>query len=122
MVGELIGKGAAEEKAVVGQTPNLAARLQALAEPGSVVIDPRCHQLVGGLFEYADLGTQDLKGFAEPVQTWHVLDESRAESRFEAMHGQQLTVLVGREHEIGLLSGPMGARQRRRGPGGAAFG
>ena len=103
VVGDLIGKGA-EEEAVVGQTPNLAARLQALAEPGSVVIDPRCHQLVGGLFEYADLGTQDLKGFTEPVQTWHVLDESRAESRFEAMHGQQLTVLVGREHEIGLLA------------------
>ena len=104
VVGDLIGKGAAEEEAVVGQTPNLAARLQALAEPGSVVIDPRCHQLVGGLFEYADLGTQDLKGFTEPVRTWHVLDESRAESRFEAMHGQQLTVLVGREHEIGLLA------------------
>jgi class 3 adenylate cyclase/predicted ATPase len=104
MVGEVIGAGAAQEQAVVGKTPNLAARLQALAAPGSVVIDPRCQQLVGGLFEYADLGTQDLKGFAEPLRAWRVLGESRAESRFEALHGQQLTALVGREHEIGLLA------------------
>jgi class 3 adenylate cyclase/predicted ATPase len=103
VVGDLIGEGAAQEEAVVGETPSRAARLQALAEPGSVVIDPGCQQLVGGLFEYADLGTQDLKGFADPVQAWRVLGESRAESRFEALHGQHLTVLIGREHEIGLL-------------------
>ena len=103
MVGDLIGEGAAREEAVVGETPNLAARLQAIATPGSVVVDPRCRQLIGGLFEYADLGGHDLKGFAEPIQAWRVLRESRAESRFEALHGSHLTVLVGREHEIGLL-------------------
>jgi class 3 adenylate cyclase/tetratricopeptide (TPR) repeat protein len=104
MVGDLIGEGAAQEEAVVGETPNRAARIQAVAPPGSVVIDLGCQQLVGGLFEYTDLGAQELKGFAGPVQVWRVLGESRAESRFEAMHGQQLTALVGREHEIGLLA------------------
>jgi AAA ATPase domain len=104
VVGDLIGEGAAQEEAAVGETPNCAARLQALADPGSVIIDRRCRQLVGGLFEYADLGAQELKGFADPVQAWRVLGESRAESRFEALHGQQLTALVGREHEIGLLA------------------
>ena len=104
MVGDLIGEGAAQEEAVVGETPNRAARIQAVAPPGSVVIDPGCQQLVGGLFEYTDLGAQELKGFAGPVQVWRVLGESRAESRFEAMHGQQLTALVGREHEIDLLA------------------
>jgi hypothetical protein len=103
VVGDLIGEGAAQEEAVVGETPSRAARLQAVAEPGSVVIDPGCQQLVGGLFEYADLGARELKGFADPVRAWRVLGESQAESRFEALHGQQLTVLVGREHELGLL-------------------
>ena len=67
MVGELIGEGAAQEQAVVGETPNLAARLQALAEPGSVVISQATRRLVGGLFELTDLGPQRLKGFAEPL-------------------------------------------------------
>ncbi len=102
MVGDLVGEGAAQEEAVVGETPNLAARLQALAEPGGVVVDPRCRQLIGGLFD-TNLGKHDLKGFAEPIQAWGVLGESRAESRFEALHGHQLRGLVGREHEIGLL-------------------
>ena len=68
MVGELIGDGAAQEQAVVGETPNLAARLQAIATPGSIVISRRRGGCIGGLFELADLGPQPLKGFAEPVR------------------------------------------------------
>ena len=87
MVGELIGEGAAREEAVVGETPNLAARLQALAAPGSVVISQATRRLVGGLFELADLGPRRLKGFAEPLAAWRVEGEGRAEGRFEALHG-----------------------------------
>jgi class 3 adenylate cyclase len=103
MVGDLVGEGAAQEERVIGETPNLAARLEALAEPGSVVIADGTRRLLGGLFAYVDLGRPELRGFAEPVQAWRVAGESRAESRFEALHGQELTALVGREHEIGLL-------------------
>jgi class 3 adenylate cyclase/predicted ATPase len=103
MVGDLVGEGAAQEQRVVGGTPNLAARLQALADPGTVVIAEGTRRLLGGLFEYLDLGRPELKGFAAPVRAWRVVGESRAESRFEALHGQHLTALVGREHEIGLL-------------------
>jgi predicted ATPase len=103
VVGELIGRGAAQEQTVVGETPNLAARLQTLAEPGSVVVSRRTRRLVGGLFELADAGTHRLKGFAELVPAWSVLGESRAESRFEALRGLGLTPLVGREQEIDLL-------------------
>ena len=103
MVGELIGEGAAQEQTVVGETPNLAARLQALAAPGSVVISQATRRLVGGLFELADLGPLRLKGFAEPLAAWRVEGEGRAEGRFEALHGERLTPLVGREHELGIL-------------------
>jgi hypothetical protein len=103
MVGELIGEGVAQEQTVVGETPNLAARLQALAEPGSIVISRRTRRLVGGLFELADLGPQHLKGFAAPVKAFQVEGEGRAEGRFEALHGERLTPLVGREHELGIL-------------------
>ena len=103
MVGELIGEGAAQEQAVVGETPNLAARLQAHAKPGSVVISQATRRLVGGLFELTDLGRRRLKGFAEPLSAWRVEGEGRAEGRFEALHGERLTPLVGREHELGIL-------------------
>ncbi|MFK4506416.1 AAA family ATPase [Bradyrhizobium daqingense] len=103
VVGELIGEGAAREETVVGDTPNLAARLQALADPGTVVISARTRELVGGLFELAELGMQILKGFPVPVRPWRVVGEGAAESRFEALHGAGLTPLVGRENEIGLL-------------------
>ena len=103
MVGELIGVGAAQEQTVVGETANLAARLQALAEPGSIVISRRTRRFVGGLFELTDLGPQRLKGFAEPLAAWRVEGEGRAEGRFEALHGERLTPLVGREHELGIL-------------------
>jgi class 3 adenylate cyclase/predicted ATPase len=103
MVGELIGEGAAREQTVVGETPNLAARLQALAAPGSVVISQATRRLLGGLFELADLGPVRLKGFAGPLSAWRVEGEGRAEGRFEALHGEHLTPLVGREHELGIL-------------------
>src|SRR5215471_13290356 len=73
VVGDLIGAGAAQEQAVVGETPNLAARLQALAEPSAVVIASSTHGLIGGLFEYRDLGAVSLKGFADNVPAWQVL-------------------------------------------------
>jgi class 3 adenylate cyclase len=101
VVGDLIGAGAAQEQAVVGETPNLAARLQALAEPGAVVISASTRQLTGGLFEYRDLGTVGLKGFAG-VPAWQVLGAGAAESRFEALRATT-TPLVGREEEIELL-------------------
>ena len=103
VVGDLIGEGAAQEGAVVGDTPNLASRLQAMAEAGSVVIAPATRQQIGDLFEVADLGSHQVKGFDEPIQVWRVVRESATQSRFEALHGQRLTPLVGREHEIGLL-------------------
>ncbi len=103
VVGDLIGEGEAQERAVVGETPNLAARLQALADPGSVVISQATRRLVGRLFALSDLGPQRLKGFAEPLAAFRVDGEGRAEGRFEALHGERLTPLVGREHELGIL-------------------
>jgi hypothetical protein len=84
VVGDLIGEGAAQEQAVVGETPNLAARLQSLAEPGAVVISAATRRLLGVLFEYRDLGGIEAKGFAAPVQAYQVLRPSAIESRFEA--------------------------------------
>ena len=103
MVGELIGQGGAQEQTVVGETPNLAARLQALAARGSVVISAATRRLVGGIFELDDLGPQRLKGFAEPLAAYRVCDESLVEGRFEARQTGGLTPLVGREEEIALL-------------------
>jgi class 3 adenylate cyclase len=102
VVGDLLGEGAAQEQAVVGETPNLAARLQALAEAGAVVIASSTRRLTGGLFEYRDLGTVLVKGFGDPVQVWQVLGVGATESRFEALRGTT-TPLVGRDEEIDLL-------------------
>jgi class 3 adenylate cyclase/tetratricopeptide (TPR) repeat protein len=102
VVGDLIGQGAAQEQAVVGETPNLAARLQALAEPGTVVIAPSTRRLTGGLFDYADLGAVEIKGLAAPVAASRALRESGAESRFEALRATR-TPLVGRDEELALL-------------------
>jgi hypothetical protein len=88
---------------VSGGAPNLAARLQALAAPGSVVISPSTRRLVGSLFELTDLGPQRLKGFAEPLTVWRVEGQRRAEGRFEARHAAGLTPLVGRDEELSLL-------------------
>ena len=102
IVGDLIGAGAAQEQAVVGETPNLAARLQTVAAPDSVVIAASTRRLIGGLFECDDLGAVDAKGFAEPVRAWRVRSESAIDSRYEALRSGQ-TALVGRDEEIELL-------------------
>ncbi len=81
VVGDLIGSGAPQEQAIVGETPNLAARLQGVAEPNSVVIAESTRKLVGNLFELQDLEAQDLKGIVGPVRTWAALRASAVESR-----------------------------------------
>ena len=103
VVGDLIGSGASQEQAIVGETPNLAARLQGIAEPNSVVIAENTRKLVGDLFELQDLGAQDLKGIAGSVRAWAALRPSSVQSRFDALHGGGLTELVGREEELELL-------------------
>jgi class 3 adenylate cyclase len=102
VVGELIGSGAAQEQAVVGKTPNLAARLQGVAAPNMVVIAEGTRRLIGNLFELEDLGAKDLKGIAGPEHAWAVLRPSSAESR-EARQTSGLTALVGRQEELDLL-------------------
>jgi class 3 adenylate cyclase/DNA-binding response OmpR family regulator/predicted ATPase len=98
------GTTAAQGRGAVGETPNLAARLQALAPPGSVVIAATTRALIGGLFEYEDLGPQWLKGWTEPLPAWRVLGESATESRFEALRAEsRRTRLFGREEELELL-------------------
>jgi class 3 adenylate cyclase len=103
VVGDLIGSGASQEQAIVGETPNLAARLQGVAEPNSVVIAESTRKLVGNLFELEDLGAQDLKGITGPVRAWAALRASSAEGRFDALHASGLTELVGREEELEIL-------------------
>src|SRR5271167_2096396 len=103
VVGDLIGSGEAQERGVVGDTPNLAARLQALAEPNMVVIADSTRRLLGNLFELKDLGPRDLKGIAGSARAWTALRASSVASRFEALHTTGLTALVGREEESELL-------------------
>jgi hypothetical protein len=103
VVGDLIGSGASQEQTIVGETPNLAARLQGIAEPNRVVIAEGTRKLLGNLFELEDLGAKDLKGIAGPVRAWAALRASAVEGRFEAMHGSGLTDLIGREEELDLL-------------------
>ena len=103
VVGDLIGSGSAQEQAVIGETPNLAARFQALAEPNTVIIAESTRKLLGNLFELEDLGAKDLKGITEPVRAWAALRPASVEGRFEALHTTGMTALVGREEEIELL-------------------
>ena len=103
VVGDLIGSGEAQERGIVGETPNLAARLQGIAEPNTVVIGESTRKLLGNLFELRDLGSREVKGISEPVRAWAALRPSSVESRFEALHGAELTALVGREEELELL-------------------
>jgi hypothetical protein len=103
VVGDLIGSGEAQERGIVGDTPNLAARLQALAEPNMVVIADSTRRLLGNLFELRDLGARDLKGIAGPARAWAALRANSVESRFEASHMTGLAALVGREEESELL-------------------
>jgi class 3 adenylate cyclase len=103
VVGDLIGSGEAQERGIVGETPNLAARLQGIAEPNSVVIAESTRRLVGNLFDLEDLGPQQLKGISGPARAFAALRPSSVESRFEALHASSLTELVGREEELELL-------------------
>jgi Adenylate and Guanylate cyclase catalytic domain len=102
VVGDIIGSGAAQEQAIVGETPNLAARLQGIAAPDMVVIAESTRRLLGRLFELEDLGPKDLKGVAQRIRAFAVLRPSSIESRFEALR-TATTPLVGREEEVDLL-------------------
>ena len=103
VIGDLIGSGEAQERGIVGETPNLAARLQGVAEPNMVVLAEGTRKLLGNLFELKDLGAKDLKGIAGSVKAWAALRPAAVEGRFEALHGTGLTDLVGREEELDLL-------------------
>jgi len=104
VVGDLLSSGEAQERGMVGKTPNLAARLQGIAEPNSVVICDSTRRLLGNLFELKDLGPRDdLKGVDEATRAWAALRASSIASRFEALHASSMTTLVGREEEFGLL-------------------
>src|SRR3989440_264772 len=103
VVGDLSREGALREHAVVGETPNLAARLQALAEPGTIVVAASTRRLLGDLFRLRDLGRHEVKGIAEPVAAWAVEGASDSLSRFEAVRPAHRTGLVGRENEINFL-------------------
>jgi class 3 adenylate cyclase len=102
VVGDLIGEGAAQERGVVGEMPNLAARLQTLAAPGTLVIAESTRRQIGALFDIEDLGSQALAGFAEPQHAWRVIGESGVVSRFEALRSEAAP-LVGRDEELGFL-------------------
>ncbi|MET3967684.1 MULTISPECIES: adenylate/guanylate cyclase domain-containing protein [unclassified Bradyrhizobium] len=102
IVGDLIGDGPSQQCEVVGETANLASRLQALAEPDTVVIDGSTRRLIGGLFEYFALGSVSIKGFRDPVPVWRVIGASAVDSRFEALRVAR-TPLLGRDEEIELI-------------------
>ncbi|MCK1636297.1 alpha/beta fold hydrolase [Bradyrhizobium sp. 157] len=103
VVGDLIGEGAAQEEGVVGATPNLAARLQQLAEPGGVVISESTRRLLGSWFALTDLGPQQIRGIECPELAFRVLGEAAAEDRFEALRRAEVGPLIGREQELALL-------------------
>ena len=104
VVGDLVGSGEAQERGIVGETPNLAARLQAVAPPGSLVMSEETQRLVEGLFESEPLGPHLLKGVSAPITTYRVLRPSPTPSRFEARTRRFLTPLIGRETELGFLT------------------
>jgi class 3 adenylate cyclase/predicted ATPase len=103
VIGDMMSEAVQEHGAVAGETPNLAARLQGLAQPGEVVINEATRRLAGGSFVLKDVGAHPLKGFADPVAVWRVIGTARTDSRFEAAHSDGLIEFVGREQEIGLL-------------------
>jgi class 3 adenylate cyclase len=121
VIGDLIGSGASQEQAVVGETPNLAARLQAIAEPNRVIIAESTRKLLGNLFELEDLGAQDLKGIAGRVLAWAVLRQASVESRFEAMHASGLNRPRGTGRRTRTASTALGEGKDRRRPSGAAI-
>ena len=103
LVGDIIGEGASQQQAVSGETVNLASRLQALANPNSVVIGAGTRELLGDQFDYEQLGPQKLKGISELVHAWRVTGERAVETRFRATHADRLTKFFGRDHEVELL-------------------
>lgn len=103
VVGDLVGQGSAQEQAVVGDTPNLAARLQTRAESGAILIADQTRRLLGDAFELGSLDLEDVKGFDAPIRAWAVLREAATESRFEASRSSQMTPFIGREPEVALL-------------------
>ncbi|HEV7441561.1 MAG TPA: adenylate/guanylate cyclase domain-containing protein [Steroidobacteraceae bacterium] len=103
VVGDLTGEGSAQEQTVIGETPNLAARLQTFANPGTVLISESTHRLTDGHFEFRNLGPVALKGWAEPIPAWQVLGTTEVESRFEAQHKTRLAPPIGRDEEIEML-------------------
>ena len=117
VIGDVLGSGEAQERGIVGETPNLAARLQALAPPNAVVIAESTRKVLGNLFELDDQGARELKGIAGPVRAWVALRASSFASRFEAQHDAKLIPLVGRDEELELLL----RRWRRRWPGKAEW-
>src|SRR5262249_22232098 len=98
-----LGEGALREHAVIGDTPSLAARLRALAEPGPVVVASPTRRLLGDLFRLRELGLHSVKGIAEPIAAWAVDSVSASRSRFQAIHAAGLTDLIGREDELNFL-------------------
>jgi class 3 adenylate cyclase/tetratricopeptide (TPR) repeat protein len=103
VVGDLVREGVTQESAAIGETTNLAARLQSIAEPNAIVIGPETYRLVGGLFEYRDLGPQMLKGFGEPLHVRQVIRASKIENRFEVRRAALGSPLLGRDEELDLL-------------------
>ena len=103
VVGELIGEGGAQERVAVGETLNLAARIQAVASPDSVIVAELTHRLAGVAFDYEDLGLHELKGIPNAIRLWRVAGESESLGRFDSRTDKGLTPLVGRVEEIGLL-------------------
>ena len=119
VVGDLIGSGEAQERGIVGETPNLAARLQGVAEPNTVVIAESTRKLLGSLFELEDLGAGEVKGIAGPVRAWAALRPSSVESRFEALHASGLTALVGSGGRTRIALATLVKSKDRRRPSGA---
>ena len=103
VVGDLVGEGSAQEQMVVGDTPNLAARLQSLADPDTVIVSASTRQLLGSRFDVEALGPRVLKGFAEPLYSWKVLREKSHVSRFEAAQTEPLPQIIGRSDEVAIL-------------------
>jgi class 3 adenylate cyclase len=103
VTGDLVGVGAAQTMTAVGETPNLTARLQALAQPDTIVVSDATRTQLGELFELEDLGHHTLKGFDTPVRPWRVLGKTAAVSRSEVVYASVLTPLVGRDEELALL-------------------
>ena len=103
VVGDIVGEGASQESTAVGQTPNLAARLQGLAEPGEILVSATTRKLAGDMFEYLDRGEQPLKGIPRREAVWQVLGASATPSRFQARSGRTLAPMVGRKHERNLI-------------------